>query len=50
MSSSTELKTKFSNGRVTAGVAESMRLDPRVKQLEICVDRIVAMHKVYTTQ
>ena len=50
MSSSAELKTKFSKDRITVGVAEFMRLEPQVKQLELCVDRIIAMHKVYAAQ
>ena len=50
MSSSAELKNKFSKDRITVGVAEFMRLEPQVKQLELCVDRIIAMHKVYTAQ
>ena len=50
MPSSAELKKKFSKDRITVGVAEFMRLEPQAKQLELCVDRIIATHKAYTAQ
>ena len=47
MSSTAELKKKYSKERITVGVAEFTRLEPQVKQLELVVERIIAMHKVF---